>query len=178
VPGQPPLVDRRVALGGQQRLLGVEAEAEPAQAVGGDHPVAGDDHRDPVSAEGAADGPGRPRLADGLGHLAIGPGVARRDGPDGGEHGPVELGDAPPVDGHRLVGEQRRRRTVGADDRTVEEGREPGLEAGGIGAGLDPAHAVVVPGDEGGAHGRVERAVGVVVGHPSSMPTGYDNLNW
>ena len=64
----------------EQRFLRVEAAAEAGQvAAGADHPVAGDDDRNRVSAIGGTDRADRFRAADPLGDVAVGAGRAVGD---------------------------------------------------------------------------------------------------
>src|SRR5919112_1119644 len=68
-----------VALVLEQAFFEVKPAVEAAErAVGGDDPVAGHDDGKDVAGVGAADGPRRAGTPEGIGDLAIGPGLAER----------------------------------------------------------------------------------------------------
>src|SRR2546423_6701304 len=86
----------------QQRALAVEAAAEARErAVGADHAVARDDHRDRVAAVGEADGADGPGVAEAAGERAVG---GRLAGRDLAQHRPHALLELSPV-GRELQGE-------------------------------------------------------------------------
>src|SRR5690606_41954722 len=63
---QPPLGD-----------AAAEGREAPLRIAGGEHPVAGDDHRIRIGAHRLPDRPGRPRFAERGGEFAVGEGPPR-----------------------------------------------------------------------------------------------------
>jgi hypothetical protein len=145
------------------------------RAVGGEHAVAGDDDRDRVAPERAADGLGGAGLAERRRDLAVGAGLPRRDRARDVVDAAVELRDVIEVERDRgevvrLAGEQAGDRV----DRRRDGGRRRGLDGVGKRAGDPPARRRVVaagqlrgddpalaPRDRAAAERRVEEGVSV-----------------
>ena len=148
------------ALGGEQGPLVGDAPGVAGQAaVAADHPVAGDQHRDRVAAQGRPDRPDRRRLAELAGHPGVRADLAAGDLLGLGEHGPLELGGAAQVVAGRRapppgvqepldLGDQLRRGLVGRPQRPPEPGLEPLGEPGLVAARGGGRDAPAVVGDQ------------------------------